>query len=139
MRKHRLQGASIIDNTGARKNPVIVVGDYNGFSSGEMLDANAIVQMIKDLKIPSYNPGSGYHTNPETGELEETTIEMLQNDIEQTAAEVQLIKEQILNIIGSAPENLDTLEEIAQSITNINEYHEQPKVVVDDEEETLIV
>lgn len=51
MIKSKLLNTSILNNLGQRIQPNVIVGDSNGFSSGDILDANAIVQALKDGTI----------------------------------------------------------------------------------------
>lgn len=51
MRKSNLLNTSILDNLGQRIQPNVIVGDPNGFLSGDILDANAITQALKDGTI----------------------------------------------------------------------------------------
>lgn len=39
---------SVLDNTGARTNASIIVGDYNGYTSGDILDANSTAKLVDD-------------------------------------------------------------------------------------------
>jgi hypothetical protein len=40
-------------------------------------------------------------------------VASLQNEIDRTQTEVESIKQQLVNIVGSAPAELDTVEELA--------------------------
>ena len=42
MIKSKLQNTTILDNTGTRVQPNVIVGEYNGYASGDILDANAV-------------------------------------------------------------------------------------------------
>lgn len=80
---------TVVSGTGMKHpvQPHVVVGDEsNGFIRGDLMDANAIVDLV--------NSGDAID----------------QDAIEQAVAE----------IIGTAPENLDTLGEVAEALTNLN-------------------
>lgn len=51
MRKSKLQSTSALDITGARIQPNLVAGDYNGYPSGDILDANAVVGVVKETSV----------------------------------------------------------------------------------------
>lgn len=88
--------------------PNVYTGDNEGgYQRGDMMDANAVVEMIKELT--------------DTGEI---TIEELQNLINEEIQErVEGDKDQqrytdqkIKDLIGTSPETLDTLKEIADAL-----------------------
>lgn len=47
MKKSKLLNTSILDNTRARIQPSLIVGESNGYKSGDILDANAVVELVK--------------------------------------------------------------------------------------------
>ena len=47
MKKSKLLNTSILDNTRARIQPNLIVGESNGYKSGDILDANAVVELVK--------------------------------------------------------------------------------------------
>lgn len=88
--------------------PNVYTGDNEGgYQRGDMMDANAVVEMIKELT--------------DTGEI---TIEELQNLInEEIQKRVEgdqdqqcYTDEKIKDLIGTSPETLDTLKEIADAL-----------------------
>lgn len=88
--------------------PNVYTGDNEGgYQRGDMMDANAVVEMIKELT--------------DTGEI---TIEELQNLINEEIQErvegdqdqQRYTDEKIKDLIGTSPETLDTLKEIADAL-----------------------
>lgn len=88
--------------------PNVYTGDNEGgYQRGDMMDANAVVEMIKELT--------------DTGKI---TIEELQNLINEEIQErvegdqnqQRYTDEKIKNLIGTSPETLDTLKEIADAL-----------------------
>ena len=88
--------------------PNVYTGDNEGgYQRGDMMDANAVVKMIKELT--------------DTGEI---TIEELQNLINEEIQErvegdqdqQRYTDEKIKDLIGTSPETLDTLKEIADAL-----------------------
>ena len=88
--------------------PNVYTGDNKGgYQRGDMMDANAVVEMIKELT--------------DTGEI---TIEELQNLINEEIQErvegdqdqQRYTDEKIKDLIGTSPETLDTLKEIADAL-----------------------
>lgn len=47
MKKSKLLNTSILDNTRVRIQPNLIVGESNGYKSGDILDANAVVELVK--------------------------------------------------------------------------------------------
>lgn len=47
MKKSKLLNTSILDNTRVRIQPSLIVGESNGYKSGDILDANAVVELVK--------------------------------------------------------------------------------------------
>ena len=134
MRKSKIYNTSIIDNTGARTAPVIIVGEYNGFKSGEILDANALVQAIKDGRI-AIGPSSGTSlTEDDIQKLDE-----FRQEYTHVLEKIETLETLRQDIVGNAPEELDTLGEVAEAINVINEYHSMPKATVDIETETISI
>ena len=88
--------------------PNVYTGDNEGgYQRGDMMDANAVVEMIKELT--------------DTGKI---TIEELQNLINEEIQErvegdqdqQRYTDEKIKDLIGTSPETLDTLKEIADAL-----------------------
>lgn len=88
--------------------PNVYTGDNEGgYQRGDIMDANAVVEMIKELT--------------DTGEI---TIEELQNLINEEIQErvegdqdqQRYTDEKIKDLIGTSPETLDTLKEIADAL-----------------------
>lgn len=88
--------------------PNVYTGDNEGgYQRGDMMDANAVVEMIKELT--------------DTGEI---TIEELQNLINEEIQErvegdqdqQRYTDQKIKDLIGTSPETLDTLKEIADAL-----------------------
>ena len=88
--------------------PNVYTGDNEGgYQRGDMMDANAVVKMIKELT-----------------DTDEITIEELQNLINEEIQErvegdqdqQRYTDEKIKDLIGTSPETLDTLKEIADAL-----------------------
>lgn len=85
---------AVVSGTGMKHpiQPHVVVGDVsNGFIRGDLMDANAIVDLV--------NSGDA---------------------IDQDA-----IKQAVADVIGTAPENLDTLGEVAETLTDMQDATKQ--------------
>lgn len=55
MRKSKLTNVSVLDNTGARIVPSMVIGESAGYASGDILDANATNELVQS-KIQEVDP-----------------------------------------------------------------------------------
>ena len=103
----KLLGA-VISGTGIRnpKAPRVIVGTkLNGFLQGDLMDANAIDEFV-DEKIKSNDESQ---ENPVFEELHR----LIEEEHESMLDEVQTA---VSNLVGSAPEILDTLEEISAAL-----------------------
>lgn len=81
---------AVVSGTGMKHpiQPHVVVGDVsNGFIRGDLMDANAIVDLV--------NSGD--------------------------AIDQETIRQAVADIIGTAPENLDTLGEVAETLTDMQD------------------
>lgn len=81
---------TVVSGTGMKHpvQPHVVVGDVsNGFIRGDLMDANAIVDLV--------NSGD--------------------------AIDQETIRQAVADIIGTAPENLDTLGEVAETLTDMQD------------------
>ena len=58
MKKSKLLNTSIVDNTGARMQPSVYVGEGTAFKSGDILDANATAWLINH-EIENITPSEG--------------------------------------------------------------------------------
>lgn len=104
-----LNGATVVgDGLTYPRIPNVYTGDNEGgYQRGDMMDANAVVEMIKELT--------------DTGEI---TIEELQNLINEEIQErvegdqdqQRYTDQKIKDLIGTSPETLDTLKEIADAL-----------------------
>lgn len=85
---------AVVSGTGMKHpiQPHVVVGDVsNGFIRGDLMDANAIVDLVN----------SGDVIDQET------------------------IRQAVAEVIGTAPENLDTLGEVAETLTDMQDATKQ--------------
>lgn len=98
MKKSKLQNVSVVDNTGIRVQPSMLIGDYAGYASGDILDANATSQLISN-KIQ--NSGS----NQTSGDIE--------NDIEELQQGLDTFRDRIDGTILKLRGDIGTLENIA--------------------------
>lgn len=104
-----LNGATVMgDGLTYPRIPNVYTGDNEGgYQRGDMMDANAVVEMIKELT--------------DTGEI---TIDELQNLINEEIQErvegdqdqQRYTDQKIKDLIGTSPETLDTLKEIADAL-----------------------
>lgn len=69
MKKEKLQPLSVIDNTGQRIVPRLIIGDGTDYPSGDILDANAVLSIA-----------SGSGTTVDTSELE-GRVDTLENKV----------------------------------------------------------
>ena len=86
--KQRLN-LSIKNNLGYRVNPNLILGDYRGFSSGDILDANAVIELIR-------NVGS----------------------VSQLLKRVERLETILDHILSGASEDLDEFREVAEQLKN---------------------
>jgi len=65
---------SVQDNTGARVISDMIVGEYNGFRSGDILDANATQQLIIDTGAPDAykKPADGIPASDMTASVQQS-------------------------------------------------------------------
>ncbi len=104
-----LNGATVVgDGLTYPRIPNVYTGDNEGgYQRGDMMDVNAVVEMIKEFT--------------DTGEI---TIDELQNLINEEIQErvegdqdqQRYTDEKIKDLIGTSPETLDTLKEIADAL-----------------------
>lgn len=58
MKKSKLLNISVVDNRGLRVTPNVIVGESNGYTSGDILDANATAWLINH-EIENITPSEG--------------------------------------------------------------------------------
>lgn len=88
--------------------PNVYTGDNEGgYQRGDMMDANAVVEMIKKLT------GTGEIT---IDELKNLINEEIQERVEGDQDQQRYTDEKIKDLIGTSPETLDTLKEIADAL-----------------------
>lgn len=88
--------------------PNVYTGDNEGgYQRGDMMDANAVVKMIKELT------GTGEIT---IEELQNLINEEIQERVEGDQDQQRYTDEKIKDLIGTSPETLDTLKEIADAL-----------------------
>jgi len=58
MKKSKLLNISVVDNRGLRVTPNVIVGESNGYISGDILDANATAWLINH-EIENITPSEG--------------------------------------------------------------------------------
>lgn len=51
MTKSELLGTSVRGNTGQHVKPNVIIGDYAGYSTGDILDANATLNLINTIHL----------------------------------------------------------------------------------------
>jgi hypothetical protein len=97
MRKSKLNNMSVLDNTGQRIIPNLIVGEPNGYSSGDILDANAAVQLI----------GSGGSTDL-SDYAKKSEVTAVSGAVGQVQNDLQALSGSVSNIQGliSADENI---------------------------------
>ena len=82
-------------------------GNEGGYQRGDMMDANAVVEMIKELT------DTGKIT---IDELKNLINEEIQERVEGDQDQQRYTDEKIKDLIGTSPETLDTLKEIADAL-----------------------
>ena len=88
--------------------PNVYTGDNEGgYQRGDMMDANAVVEMIKELT------DTGKIT---IDELKNLINEEIQERVEGDQDQQRYTDEKIKDLIGTSPETLDTLKEIADAL-----------------------
>ena len=88
--------------------PNVYTGDNEGgYQRGDMMDANAVVEMIKELT------GTGEIT---IEELQNLINEEIQERVEGDQDQQRYTDQKIKDLIGTSPETLDTLKEIADAL-----------------------
>lgn len=93
--------------------PHVIVGDNGEFIQGDLMDANAVGELV-DQKIDD----SEEHIIPKIDELSEqleqeiTNREAADEDLSET------IDSRIQDVVGAAPEALDTLKELADALND---------------------
>lgn len=88
--------------------PNVYTGDNEGgYQRGDMMDANAVVEMIKELT------DTGKIT---IEELKNLINEEIQERVEGDQDQQRYTDEKIKDLIGTSPETLDTLKEIADAL-----------------------
>lgn len=88
--------------------PNVYTGDNEGgYQRGDMMDANAVVKMIKELT------DTGEIT---IDELKNLINEEIQERVEGDQDQRRYTDEKIKDLIGTSPETLDTLKEIADAL-----------------------
>lgn len=86
--KHGLKISSV-GNRGEKVAPKLIVGKFNGYQSGEILDANATIDVV---------------------------YEAISHDSTGDYATEQYVHDEISRVVGEAPEAYDTLKEIADKL-----------------------
>lgn len=111
---------SIKNNLGYRVNPNLILGDYRGFSSGDILDANAVVDIIRNI-------GSVSELLHRIERLEALLDHILSGSTEDLD-EFREIAEQLRNkannantLEGYGIEDTYTKEEVNQMIENVGD------------------
>ncbi len=102
----RKTNISVQDNRGIRVTPRMIVGEeFNGFVSGDILDANAIVSLI--IKIAGEGGGQVLPNSITSDEIKDGTIrkEDLADDVADKLESVYKENEQSLYIDGSGKNN----------------------------------
>lgn len=97
MKKTKLMNTSVVDNTGARIQPSVVIGEYNGHVSGDILDANATSSLI-DEKIEG---------------IDIEALSTLQEDVDN-------IKEVLGTDSEDLTDTIDTFNEIQQFLSGVD-------------------
>lgn len=104
-----LNGATVMgDGLTYPRIPNVYTGDNEGgYQRGDMMDANAVVEMIKELT------DTGKIT---IDELKNLINEEIQERVEGDKDQQRYTDQKIKDLIGTSPETLDTLKEIAGAL-----------------------
>ncbi len=104
-----LNGATVVgDGLTYPRIPNVYTGDNEGgYQRGDMMDVNAVIEMIKELT------DTGEIT---TDELQNLINEEIQERVEGDQDQQRYTDEKIKDLIGTSPETLDTLKEIADAL-----------------------
>lgn len=84
------------------RHPKLIVGDSGEYNYGDILDANAVKKEIKDAVSRV--------------EINNGTVQQIVQELEQNVN--ALVNAKIAEVVGTAPEALDTLKEIADALGN---------------------
>lgn len=99
---------SVVDNAGIRRKANIAIGDNGSYSSGTILDANAVEELV-DQKLGNKNVSD---FNNDSGYLTSSDIEQLQNSVQN----IQLLIDADEQDIDVA---IDKFEEIVEFLSGI--------------------
>lgn len=84
------------------RHPKLIIGEADEYNYGDILDANAVKKEIKDAVNRAVAEGSD--------------VEQVIQELDQRLND--MIESKVAELIGAAPETLDTLKEIADALNN---------------------
>lgn len=118
--KQPLNGITVADSAVGTRTPNILMGEHAGeYVRGDIMDANAVIQAFDELK-------GNVDTNHDT-------LEELVNEIHINSDKLAIVdgdsntegsfRKAIADVIAAAPEDLDTLKEIADKLAGNDDLH----------------
>ena len=118
--KQPLNGITVADSAVGTRTPNILMGEHAGeYVRGDIMDANAVIQAFDELK-------GNVDTNHDT-------LEELVNEIHINSDKLAIVdgdsntegsfRKAISDVIAAAPEDLDTLKEIADKLAGNDDLH----------------
>lgn len=143
--KQPLKGITVTESAVGTRTPNILMGEHAGeYVRGDIMDANAVIQAFDELKG---GVDEGHDTLKELNEEIKTNATVINgaitklnketedriNEDARIAATVNMIngdaktdgsfRKAIADVVGTAPEDLDTLKEIADKLTSNDDIH----------------
>lgn len=102
MKSVLLNTTVIGQSTKLPRHPKLIIGDVDEYNYGDILDANAVKKEINDAVSRAG--------------IEDGDIEQLIQELEERLN--AMVEAKVAELIGTAPETLDTLKEIADALNN---------------------
>lgn len=109
---------SILNNTGVRINPSIIVGESNGYVSGDILDANAVKELV------------GGSTSKNDFEDLQTQVDNISDSVDNISDSVNNIQSLISADPSDVDNAIDKFEEIVEFLDNIEPGSELYDIII---------